>query len=61
VTSLAAEHATTPATKQQARQESLRFLRQALERGFGQQAATDNDLAELRQLPEFEKLLLQSH
>lgn len=61
VTSLAAEHATTPVTKQQARQESLRFLRQALERGYGQQAATDDDLAGLRQLPEFEKLLLQGH
>ena len=61
VTSLAAEHATTPVTKQQARQESLRFLRQALERGYGQQAATDGDLAGLRQLPEFEKLLLQGH
>ena len=61
VTSLAAEHATTPVAKQQARQESLRFLRQALEHGYGQQAATDNDLAGLRQLPEFEKLLLQGH
>ena len=61
VTSLAAEHSTTPTAKQQARQESLRFLRQALDRGYGQQAATDDDLAGLRQHPEFEKLLLQSH
>ena len=61
VTSLASEQATTPAVKQQAHQESLRFLRQALEQGYGQQAATDNDLAGLRQHPEFEKLLLQGH
>jgi tetratricopeptide (TPR) repeat protein len=61
VTSLASEHATNPAAQQQARQESLRFLKQALDQGYGQQAATDNDLAGLRQHPEFEKLLLQGH
>lgn len=59
VTSLASGHASTQATKQQALQESLRFLRQALEQGYGQQAASDTDLAELRLHPEFEKLLLQ--
>ena len=61
VISLTSEHAANPAAAQQARNESLRFLRQALEHGYGRQAATDNDLAGLRQHPDFEKLLLQNH
>lgn len=58
VTSLAAEQAPTTAAARQASDEAIRFLRQALANGYGQHAATDDDLKVLRQHPEFDRLLL---
>ena len=58
VTALAAEQAPSPAAARQATGEAIRFLRQALANGYGQHAATDDDLKVLRQHPEFERLLL---
>ncbi len=58
VTALAAEQAPSPAAARQATDEAIRFLRQARANGYGQQAATDDDLKVLRQHPEFDRLLL---
>ncbi len=60
VTALAVEHAPTPVAARQATAEALRFLRQALANGYGQHAATDDDLKVLRQHPGFEQLLLKT-
>ena len=57
VTALAAEQAPTPAAARQAADESIRLLRQALVNGYGQHAATDEDLKAIRQHPEFERLI----
>ena len=59
VTALAAEQAPSPVAARQATDEAIRFLRQALENGYGQHAVTDNDLKAIRQHPEFERLLLK--
>jgi serine/threonine protein kinase/Flp pilus assembly protein TadD len=59
VTALAAEQAPTPTQTQQAVAESLRFLKQALAAGYGQHAATDDDLKAIQQHPEFRRLTLQ--
>ncbi len=56
VTALAAEQAPTPAAARQAANESIRLLRQALANGYGQHAATDEDLKAIRHHPEFERL-----
>ncbi len=56
VTALAAEQAPTPAAARQAADESIRLLRQALANGYGQHAATDEDLKAIRKHPDFERL-----
>ena len=59
VTSLAAEQAPNSAAAKQAVNESVRFLKQALAHGYGQNAATDDDLKAIRQHPEFQRLFLK--
>lgn len=59
VTALAAEQAPNTAAARQAAGESVRFLRQALANGYGQQAATDDDLKAIREHPEFRQLFLK--
>ncbi|MFM9960258.1 MAG: protein kinase domain-containing protein [Planctomycetaceae bacterium] len=56
VTALAAEQAATPTAARQAANESIRLLKQALAHGYGDHAATDEDLKAIRQHPEFERL-----
>lgn len=60
VTALAAEQAQSPVAARQATDEAIRFLRQALANGYGQHAATDDDLKVLRQHPEFDQLLIRA-
>ncbi len=60
VTSLAAEQAPNPVAARQAADESIRLLKLALTYGYGQHAATDDDLKAIRQHPEFEQLLLKT-
>ncbi|MBC7818543.1 MAG: tetratricopeptide repeat protein, partial [Planctomycetaceae bacterium] len=59
VTALAAEQAPTPAAARQAADEAMRFLKQALARGYGNHAATDDDLKAIRQHPEFDQQLFK--
>lgn len=58
VTALAVTHAPTPDAARQASEESIRFLRQALAQGYGQHAASDDDLKAIRHHPEFGRLPL---
>jgi tetratricopeptide (TPR) repeat protein len=57
VTALASQQADSPPAARQAADEALRFLRQALQRGYGQPATDDPDLAGLRDSPEFQRLM----
>ena len=59
VTALAAEQAPNPTAAQQATGESIRLLKQAIAQGHGQNAANDDDLKAIQQLPEFQRLLLK--
>lgn len=58
VTALAVDHAPTPDAARQAGDEAIRFLRQALTQGYGQHAASDDDLKAIHHHPEFERLPL---
>jgi tetratricopeptide (TPR) repeat protein len=60
VTALAVEQAPSPIAARQAADEAIRFLRQALAQGYGQHAATDDDLKTIWKHPEFERVILQT-
>ncbi len=59
VTALAAEQAPNPTAARQATNEAIHFLRQALSHGYGQHAATDDDLKAIQKHPEFDQLPLK--
>lgn len=58
VTALAVDHAPTPEAARRAGDEAIRFLRQAIVQGYGQHAASDDDLKAIHHHPEFERLPL---